>query len=80
MKEREIDDRVQKIIKKYNFNHFFVSAKTNEGIENLFFETVKNADDLGYINDFNINHRDTVIQHSNSTTKIKNKKKDKGCC
>jgi hypothetical protein len=73
-----IHPRVQKILKKYSLNHYFVSAKTNEGIEDLFFNTVKTADDLGYINNFNMNHRETIIEQNSSV--IKKKVKKKGCC
>lgn len=77
--DQKIHPRVQKILKKYSLNHFFVSAKTGEGIEDLFYSTVKVADDLGYINNFNMNHRETIIEN-NSSSVIRKKEKKKGCC
>ena len=65
-------------MKKYSLNHYFVSAKTNKGIDDLFHLTVKTADDLGYINNFNMNHRETVIENNSSVSKRPNK--NSGCC
>ena len=74
----QIHPRVAKILKKYSLNHYFVSAKTNEGMEDLFYNTVKTADDLGYINNFNMNHRETIIETNSTMSKKKDKKKS--CC
>ena len=79
LKEPKIHPRIQKIVKKYSINHFFSSAKSNQGIDDLFMQTVKNADDLGYINNFNMNHRETIIDN-NSTRNPKKKQKREGCC
>jgi hypothetical protein len=73
-----IHSKVQKILKKYSLNHYFVSAKTGEGLEDLFFNTVKTADDLGYINNFNMNHRETIIETNSSVSRKTSK--NKKCC
>lgn len=78
--EQKIHPRVKKVLKKYSLQHYFVSAKTGEGIDNLYFQTVKLADDVGYINNFNMNGRETIMDHSKKNLNMKKKKKESKCC
>ena len=71
---------MKKVLKKYSLQHYFVSAKTGEGINDLFHQTVKQADDAGYINDFNIHGRETIMDRNKKYPDNKAKKDNKKCC